>query len=127
MWHIPHERLLWQMIGHGCNATWPSINRFFVMFVNVALKMYELTSVGQLFIHTGFKFFPINYLESNEKDHIVIRKIHCKLQALFNVVGKSGIGVRHLARASSTYILYRGYHTFACEFVVEVAQKHIGH
>ena len=47
----------------------------------------------------------------------------------FSVVGKSAVAsvLGILARVPSTYLLYRGYHTFACEFVVEVAQKHIGH
>ena len=52
------------------------------MFVYMALKMQEQTSVDRLSANTGFKFYSIlNYLNSSERDLIISNKFYCKLEA----------------------------------------------
>ena len=52
------------------------------MFVYMALKMQEQTSVDRPSVNTGFKVYSIlNYLNSSERDLIISGKFYCNLQA----------------------------------------------
>ena len=60
------------------------------MFVYMALKIQEQTSVDRLSVNTGFKFYSIlNYLNSSERDLIISSKFYCKLEAQVQTIQHS--------------------------------------